>query len=151
MRLAAASAANGRWAHCVGARTITVHILFGLCEYVGKRASGTLNCSRSQQRVTVRRYLAYGQRDRFDAAGLGQRETVSKMHWKPSTQIRQRKSRLPVAAIGRAYQVEECLVFTYWQQLPFAEHPPSRSEVACEHSDLTDVWLCHLVLLLRSG
>src|SRR6202035_46038 len=105
-----------------------------------------------QEGVTVRRNLRYRQSDGFRTACLGERETVTEVNRNATPKIRQREGRLPVAAVGGADEVEQCLVFGNGKQLPFAEHPSRGGEVAGEHPDLSNVWLCHVfVLLSKSG
>src|SRR5205085_10625045 len=88
-------------------------------------------------------------RDGLGPARLGQRvrvaglvSAVMKRH--AAVQVGQRESRLTVAAVGRADQGEEYLVLRDGKQRSVAKHPACGGEVATEHSDFTDVWLCHV-------
>jgi hypothetical protein len=68
-----------------------------------------------------------------------------------AAQIRQRKRALAITAIGCSDQLEQRFVFRNWQQLSIAKHPAGGREVACEHSNFTDIWFTHnLVLLLKA-
>src|SRR5215217_2403133 len=60
-------------------------------------------------------------------------------------QIRQPECALSIAAIGRADELEKCLILGDRQQLPLAEHPARRGIVAGEHPNFTNIWLCHEV------
>ena len=84
-----------------------------------------------------------GQRDLLGAAGLGQDEAVALVDRNPPAQVGQRERALAVAAVGRADQLEQRLVLGDRQQLALAEHPARGGEVAREHPDLADIWLCH--------
>ncbi len=107
--------------------------------------------SDAEQRMAVRRDLLHRQRDLLGAAGLGEDEAVALVDRDPAAQVGQREGRLPVAAVGRADQLEQRLVLGDRQQLALAEHPAGRGEVAGEHPDLTDIGLCHRLRLLSSA
>src|SRR5580765_6416095 len=85
------------------------------------------------------------QRDRFGAADFCQSETASLMDGNTTAQVGQRKRRLSITTVCRPDQIEKRLVFRNRQQLTLAEHPAGWREVAREHADLSDVWLCHRV------
>jgi hypothetical protein len=95
----------------------------------------------------MHRRLLDAERDLLHAGRLRQYEPVALVDRKPSAQIRQCKCALAVAPVGGADQLEERLVLRDRQQLPLAEHPARRGEVATEHPDLAYVWLCHPKLL----
>jgi hypothetical protein len=69
------------------------------------------------------------------AAALVDRET--------SPQIGQSEGILAVAAVGRADQHEQGLVFRDGKQRAVAKHPSGRGEVASEHPDFSYIRLCH--------
>src|SRR5262245_23165450 len=89
VRLAATSAADALRAHCNGRRGVTIHILARLCEHAGSRVCRARARRRSEQRVTVRRYLRHSQRHLFYTPSLCQREAVAKVHGKSAAQIRE--------------------------------------------------------------
>src|SRR5262245_15207227 len=93
--------------------------------------------------MPVRWNLRHGQCHTLCATGLGACEAVAEVQRDATTQVRQTECGLAVAAIGRADQVEERLVLRDGKELALAEHPAGRCEVAGEHSDFTDVRLCH--------
>src|SRR5713101_3902009 len=93
--------------------------------------------------MAVHGNLLHRQRHAFHPTGLSESETIAKVNGKASPQIGQSESRLTIAAVRRADQIEERLVLRNRQQLSFAKHPARRSEVARKHSDFTNVWLCH--------
>src|SRR3979411_143797 len=93
------------------------------------------------------RDLRNGESNLFGAARLSQGESAPEMQWNTSTQIRQRKGRLAIAAVGRPNQIEQNFVLRNGKQLSLAKHPASRCEVAREHSDFSHVRLGHSVSL----
>src|SRR6266516_3838918 len=92
--------------------------------------------------------LIYGQRDLFCAARLCENKAIALMNRKPTLKVRKPKSRLPVAAIGRADQLEQRFVLANREELPLAKHPSRWGEVAGKHTDFSNVRWCHCALLL---
>jgi hypothetical protein len=105
----------------------------------GTVGSAAANCG--LRRMRVLRHLICRQRDRFRAAHLADHEAASHMHRHATLQIRQRKRILSVAAVSRADEVEECVVFSNGNQLAVAKRPVLRREIARKQPDLADVRL----------
>src|SRR5437762_14206873 len=89
------------------------------------------------------RHLIRRERDFFGAAGLGQNETVALVNGNSTSEIRQGKGALPIAAVGGPYQIEKRFVLRDGQQLPFAKHPAGGRKVARENPNFSDVRLGH--------
>src|SRR5882762_6242448 len=98
--------------------------------------------------MSVCRNLLHGERHRFNTASLAQSEATTLMERKSATQVREGKGSLPIAAVGCADQGEQRIVLGDQEQLPFAKHPAGRSKIATEHSDFTNVGLCHVLSLV---
>src|SRR5437763_622136 len=102
--------------------------------------------------MRVLRDLAHRQCDLLGAARFGEDKSVAEVERKAAAKVRQRERALTVAAVGRADELKQDLVFRDGKQLTLAEHPACGSEVAGEHTDFSNVRLCHVfVLLLSSG
>src|SRR6185369_239069 len=102
------------------------------------------------------RYLLYRQRLLLCAGHftnlIGRAvRTGAHVDWYAAGEIRQIESLLAVSAIGRSDQLKEHIVLRNGECLSFAEHPAVRSEVACEHSDFTDIWFWHFLPPLSSA
>jgi hypothetical protein len=87
--------------------------------------------------MAVDRNLTHCQRDRLDAAGLGQGKAVALVNWKAPAHVGQCERALPVAAIGGADQVKQGFELGDRQQLSFAEHPAGRRKIAGEQANLS--------------
>src|SRR5688500_3114952 len=93
--------------------------------------------------MAVRRDLIDRQRDLFSPAGLGENEAVPLMDGNAPAKIGQSKRALAVSPVRRADDREKRFVLADREQLALAEHPSRRREVAREHPDLSNIWLCH--------
>src|SRR3954454_375790 len=115
-----------------------------------KRSSRTdlipRNTTNRSHRMRMRGQLIDRQRHVFGAAGLGQDSAASLVERYTAAQVGQRKRALTIAAVARSDQLEERLVLRDRKQLSVAEHPPGRSKVPGEHPDLSNVWLCHVLV-----
>src|ERR1700750_3199044 len=87
-----------------------------------------------------------GRGDLLGAARLRQSEAAP-MEGNAAAQVGQRERALAVATVRRPDELEERLVLGDGEQLPRTEHPAGRCKVPCEHPNLPDIWLRHLVLL----
>src|SRR6185503_12140850 len=65
-------------------------------------------------------------------------------------EVREIKRFLAVTAVSGSNELKENFVLSDRKSRSLAEHPAVRREVACKHSDFTDIW-CHFVppLVLR--
>jgi hypothetical protein len=93
--------------------------------------------------MVVTWHLIHGQGDRLLAARLCERVARTHVHRNAALQIRQRKGRLAVAAIGRADQVEQGLVLGNRYQLALAEGPAGRRKIAGKHANFAHIWTGH--------
>src|SRR5262245_53979298 len=91
----------------------------------------------------MRRDLVNGERDLLCTAGFGQDKAVSLMKRNPTPQIWKGEGRFPITTIGRTYELEQRLIFRDRQKLPLAKHPSRGCEVSREHTDFTNIGLCH--------
>src|SRR5579871_6642870 len=91
-----------------------------------------------------------GQGDRLRAGdltdGKGSTKDGTLVDRHATLQVRQGEGVLTIAAVGGSDQVEEHLIFGDGQQLPLAQRPTGRREIAGEHADFADVWTTHGVL-----
>ncbi len=74
---------------------------------------------------------------------IGSLGTRSLVNRDPALQVGQAKGGLPVAAVGRADQLEEGRVLVDRHQRTVAERPALRREVEADDADFTDEWLSH--------
>src|SRR5581483_4040346 len=114
-----------------------------LSKQVIARRSLIRSAGSGQERMRVSRNLADRKRHRLHSAGLRQSEAVTEVDWHPSAQVWQCERRLPVAAVGRADQIEQCFVFGNRKQLAVAKHPAGGCEIPRKHADFADIGLCH--------
>src|SRR6185369_9771103 len=66
------------------------------------------------------------------------------MHCGVALQIRKRKGRLTITAIGCSQQREEGRILAYWQELPTAECPTFGRKVEWKNSDFSDKRISHV-------
>src|SRR5687768_6043467 len=70
------------------------------------------------------------------------------MHRSAPLEVREREIRLPVPAVRRAQQGEQCRVLREGQQLAVTPGPSLRREVEGEDANFCDEWVCHRDLLV---
>src|SRR5215510_11499660 len=89
------------------------------------------------------RHLVCRQRHRLLTRRLPQWMLSAEVNWSAATQIGERESSAPVAAVGSAQNREERLVLIDRQHLPVTHRPAFRCEVKADHSDLGEKRLGH--------
>ena len=143
MRLRSADGRDARGVHRRCGRARAVKLRRRLPRQRILRAGARRDIRRGQQRVAVRRDLRYRQCHLLQTTRFRYNETIPLMDRQPSAQIRQSEIILPITAIGGANEIEERLVFTDRDDLPFAGHPACRGKVPREHAYFTNVRLSH--------
>jgi hypothetical protein len=91
----------------------------------------------------MRRYLVNRERDFFSTSCFRQNKPVALVDWYSTLKIGEGKGRLSIATVSSTDQLKQCFVLRDRKQLAGTKHPAGGREVAREHSDLTNVWLCH--------
>src|SRR3954467_151180 len=144
MRLAAAGGRDTRRVHsgqvCHSAETVR--------DRFGKDHGGVRIWTRADSVGDVEGMVVVGQFAERDgvrrlAPFFAVAEAASEMNRHVAAQVRQRESRLAVAAKGRSEKREERLVLVDGQELPVALRPAFRGEVETHDADFGEKWFGH--------